>query len=463
MLKRKIDVYLKEWKESKKKALLVTGARQIGKTYSITHFIEENFKHYLIVNFAETPNLIEQFAKIRSADDLLIRILLIGGESMVEGETVIFLDEIQLVYQYREKLIKGTSKFAYQDILTAMKSLSIEGKYRFILSGSMLGVSINNVILYPLGYMDAVEMHPLDFEEYCWAKGIGNSMFSLIRKCFDEESAVDEFVNETFLSLFKEYVLIGGMPEAVTCYIESKNLASVEKIQKQIISKYLSDISSYIESSKEKLIIKSIYQAMPSELNSKNKRFMSSHVLEKGYLNYNDVTDDFLWLTNAGIAIPVYNVSEPLSPLVLASQRKTLKLFLNDIGLLISASLETGVREKLLNDEKSINFGAPYENAVAQELVAHGFGDSLFYFNSKKHGEIDFLVEWKGEVLPLEIKSGKVTPMLTYNHTALNNVMKAYGIKKAFVFGQGNVKKESDSIISLPIYMISFLQKSNQK
>ena len=459
MLKRKVEKQLLLWKDSRKTALLVSGARQIGKSYSVSHFIEGNFKHVVSINFDERLDLIEPFVKIKSYDDLIVRLSIVAGTGLVKGETLIFLDEIQLLYKRREELAEKGSIFDYVDIVTLMKSAASKGDYRFILSGSLLGVTLNSVVLNPLGYMDKLTMHPLDFEEYLWAKGVGEEAISYLRGCFEGLRAVDEEINKQFLCYFREYVLIGGMPEAVQSFMENKNVALVSLIHAQIADEYSSDIVTYVKDKEKKLKIKDLFEAIPSELNAKNKRFVSSHVLDASYLKINPVSDDFLWLTNAGVAIPTYNVADPSSPLLLSCQRKTLKLFNNDVGLLSSSLLDEAGKAKLLMGESQLNYGAPYENAAAEELSAHGFGGNLFYFNSKKHGEVDFVVEYKNEVLPIEIKSGKPNQMLFYNHTALNNIMKTYPIAKAYVFGEGNLLKESGRIIQLPIYMLMFLTK----
>ena len=459
MLKRKIDKTLIEWKNNRKTTLLITGARQIGKTYSIKHFISNNFKHSIIINFAERLDLIDTFVKIKNPADLIMRLSLVDGENLVENETIIFFDEIQILYKRREELLKNGSAFEYLDILTIMKSMSIEGKYRFVLSGSLLGVSLNNIVLNPLGYMDIVKMYPLDFEEYLWSKGVGDKAIEYIKNCFDNTTSVDESINKQFLDYFREYVLIGGLPEVVESFKENKNIKLVNNIQSQIINNYLNDITTYVSDKKEKLRINDIYKAIPSELNSKNKRFMSSHIHDISNLKKEKLDDGFLWLTNAHVALPVYNVTEPCIPLQLSCQRKTLKLFMNDIGLLISCLLDTGIRENLLNNEKEINYGAPYENVCAQELYAHGFNEKLFYYNSKKHGEIDFVIEYKNEVLPIEIKSGKPNQMMIYNHTALNNIINLYHTKKSFVFGESNIVIEKNNKIQFPIYMIMFISK----
>ena len=458
-LRRKVEKQLQLWKDSRKTALLVSGARQIGKTYSIGSFIKDNFEHAVSINFGERLDLIDPFVKIKNYDDLIVRLSLAAGTRLVKGSTVVFLDEIQLLYKRREELSEKGSIFDYADVVTLMKSASLKGEYRFILSGSLLGVTLNSVVLNPLGYMDKLTMHPLDFEEYLWAKEVGEEVISYLKGCFEREEPVDEDINRRLLDYFREYVLIGGMPEAVQSFVSDKNVALVSLIHAQIAEEYSSDIVSYVDDKERKLKIRDLYQAIPSELNSKNKRFASSHVLDANYLRSNPVSDDFLWLTNAGVAIATYNVSDPSSPLLLSCQRKTLKLFSNDVGLLSSSLLDDEGKTKLLLGEGQLNYGAPYENAAAEELSAHGFGGNLFYFNSKKHGEIDFIVEAKNEVLPIEIESGKPNQMLLYNHTALNNIMKTYPISKAYVFGEGNVKNEGGRIVQLPIYMLMFLKR----
>ena len=204
--------------------------------------------------------------------------------------------------------------------------------------------------------------------------------------------------------------------------------------------------------------IRDIYKAIPSELNSKNKRFISSHVVDRQYLKNYNLEDEFIFLINNGVVIPVFNVKEPISPLLLSTERKTLKLFYNDIGLLINSLVKTDIRKKLLLGETFINYGAPYENVVCEELYAHGFIDNIFYYNSKKLGEIDFIIEYNGEVLPIEIKSGKLNESNLYNHKALNNLIKTYNYKESYIFGETNFFKEDNNIYNFPIYMIAFLK-----
>lgn len=459
MLKRKIENVLDFWKKNRKQALLITGARQIGKTYSISTYINKNFENVIEINFAIRTDLIDTFVELDNSKQLLLRLSLFEGSKMKPGKTVIFFDEIQLLYQRRDELKKqGKLSPSSQDLLTAIKSAVLDNEYRFILSGSLLGVCVKDVVLNPVGYLDVYTMYPLDFEEFLWAKGVGETAINHVKEAFIKKEKVDSAIHTSFMKLFDEYALIGGMPEVLNNYIKNQNLHTVQIIQQQIINAYAHDITTYIGDDSQKLRIREIYNAIPSELNSKNKRFISSHVFNKQYLKNNKVEDEFLWLTSAGIAIPTYNIVEASLPLSLSSERKTLKLFMNDIGLLDSMMFSTGVRQKILNKEMNINFGAPFENIAAQELVAHGFDKKLYYYNSKKHGEVDFIVEYNNKVLPIEIKSGKPNEMNIYNHSALNNLIKKFSIEEAYVFGETNVVKENDVIYTLPIYMISFIE-----
>ena len=461
MLRRKIEEKLQFWFENRKQALLVKGARQVGKSFSISSFIKDKFENVIEIDFSKRTDLIDTFALLNNSDDLLLRLSIVAGDKMIENKTAVFLDEIQLVYQRRDKLkSKGELPSKSQDIISAMKSLVAKGQYRFILSGSLLGVAIKDINLNPTGYMDEYKMYPLDFEEFLWAKGVGEQVINYLKNCFEKRVPVDNSINEMFLKYFREYVLVGGMPEAVDAFISKNNLYLVNEAQSQIVNRYKVDITTYIDDDEGlKLRVRDIYNAIPSQLSSKNYRYVSSRVIDKQFLKNNNLEDEFLWLGAAGVALPVFNVTEPTIPLALSRERKTLKLFDNDVGLLISQLVDTGIREKLLNNEKVINYGAPYENAVAQELISHGFDEELFYYNSKAHGEVDFLVTLNNEVLPIEIKSGKLNEQQVYNHSALNNLLKTYNHPLAYVFGETNVVKENDVIYQMPIYMIDFIRK----
>lgn len=458
MLKRKAEKYLNTWLQDRKQALLVTGARQVGKSYLIHRFLKDHFQSVIEIDFSQRGDLIGAFAVLKNANQLLLRLSAVAGEAMIPGKTAIFFDEIQLLYQRRAELRKrGELNLDAIDVITALKALVNQGDYRYVISGSLLGVTLHDIVLNPIGYLDELEMHPLDFEEFLWAKGVGQTAIEHARECFIERKEVDDSVHSLFLDLFQEYVLIGGMPEAVETYISKNNLFLVQNAQEQILKRYAQDITTYIEDEGMKLRIRSIFEAIPSELNSKNRRFMFTHVVDLNYIKRHDLADEFVWLTNAGIAIPSYNVDEPMAPLKLSANRQTLRLFMNDVGMLVASLVDTGIREKLLDGAQEINYGSPYENAAASLLACHGYGKKLYYYNSKKRGEVDFVIEHQGEVLPIEIKSGKPKDTKAYSHGALNNLIKDYHPGMAFVFGKTNVQKENEIIYNLPIYMIEFL------
>lgn len=462
-LKRKLDFTLSEWSKSRKQALLIDGARQVGKTHTALRFAKANYKHVIYLNFAEQNEWIDSFAKLTNSEMILTLLSLYDGANLVPNETLVFFDEIQLVYKRKEDLRKkGVDTHAFTDIITAMKSLVEKETYRFILSGSLLGIYINDVLLDPVGFMDEVTLHPLDFEEFLWAKGVGEEAISSLRSSFIAHTPIPDALHDRFLSLFHEYVLVGGMPEAVNIYLTTGNFQKVQVAQRQIVKRYERDITTYTEGSQEKLHIRELYEAVPSELNSKNKRFVSSHVIERKAFRNTPIEDAFLWLVKSGVAIPTYNVTEARLPLSLSSERKVLKLFYNDTGLLASSLLDDVSCSRWLTGDVSLHYGAPFENVAAQALSASGFGDYLYYFNSKKMGEVDFLVENNGRVLPIEIKSGKANSDLRYNHLALDHLLKATpDIQCAFVFGEANVSSEGDKIWCYPIYLLPFLKKND--
>jgi hypothetical protein len=326
------------------------------------------------------------------------------------------------------------------------------------MSGSLLGVELDDLRSVPVGYMKEIEMYPLDLSEFFEAIGIGQDVMNHLQKCFEERQPVDEFVHERMLEAIRLYLIVGGMPAAVQKYIDTNNLRLVYEEQRGIIRTYKRDITKYDHN--RKLQIEEIYDLIPSELNAKNKRFILKELNEKA--RFSKYEDSFVWLRDAGVAIPAYNTEEPRVPLLLNKQRNLFKLFLNDVGLL-AAMYGGNIQTRLLSKNADINFGAIFENLVAQELYAHGFAEeqrSLYYFNSKKQGELDFVVEYNGNVLPIEVKSGKDYE----RHNALSNVMECedYGIPSAYVFCQENVRVRG-SVTYYPIYMIAFFEQIKMK
>lgn len=437
MIRRDVKVKVENWIKEGKSAFLLTGARQIGKTYLIRQCLKENGLPFVELNFIEDKSLNELFSNVTNTKDLVTRLSLISNVSLEKGKTIIFLDEVQ----------------ECKEFITMIKFLVEEGSFRYILSGSLLGVELSDLRSAPVGYLEIVDMYPLNFKEFIIALGINNSVIESLNDCFINRKAVDDFVHSKMIDLFYLYLIIGGMPEAVDTYIKSNDLKRVEEVHEKIIRLYRVDFSKYEKV--YKLKIREIYDSMPGQLDQKVKRFKFSSIGKN--LEYDRLENSFLWLKDAGVAIPVYNINEPKVPLVISENRNLFKLFFSDVGLLTSF-YPNEVKVAILNKNKGINNGALFENVVAQELLSKGF--ALYYFNSKKQGELDFVIEINGKAVPLEIKSGKDYK----RHSALYNVLKdsSYGIKQAYIFSSGNVET-IDKEIYMPIYMAMFLENTDVK
>lgn len=435
MLKRKISRYIIDYYESTRNALLITGARQTGKTFSIREF-GKTFKAFVEINFVENPEAVEIFKNAHNCSDILLRLSAITNVPLIKGETLIFFDEVQKC----------------PEIVTAIKFLVNEGSYRYILSGSLLGVELKDLRSEPVGYMGVKEMYPLDFEEFISCVGVSDKVISSIRRAWEQRTPVDEFVHTKMMELFRLYLIVGGMPAAVNRYIETNNLQEVMGIQQDIIRLYKRDIAQYDPNNK--LYIEEIFNLIPPELNAKNKRFILKRLNENA--KFERYQNSFLWLANAGVALPVYNVEEPKTPLLLARSRNLFKLFQSDIGLL-AAQYAEGIQLRIIKGDKDINFGSIYENAVAQELVAHGL--SPYYYNNKKRGELDFIIELDGRVIPIEVKSGKDYEV----HRALSNLMdcEEYDLPEALILTNDNLSVKG-RLIYAPIYMSMFLERNNE-
>ena len=435
MLKRKIDSFIKEFFRRSKNALLITGARQIGKTFSVREF-GKKFESFIEINFVENQSAVEIFKTAKNSADILLRLSAMTNIPLIKGKTLIFFDEVQKC----------------PEIVTAIKFLVEEGSYRYILSGSLLGVELWDLRSVPVGYLEVKDMYPLDFEEFLICNNVNKAIISHIKDAFYEKRSVDDVIHVKLLELFRLYLVVGGMPAAVSKYLETNNLQEVLAVQQEIIRLYKWDISQYAY--KNKLKIEEIFDLIPSELNAKNKRFILKSLNQNAKFTYYE--DSFLWLKNAGVALPVYNVEEPKVPLLLAKSRNLFKLFQSDVGLL-AAQYSDGIQLKIIMGQSDINFGAIYENAVAQELTAHDF--NLYYFNSKKQGELDFVVEKDGMILPIEVKSGKDYAV----HRALTNILEnsEYNIKEALVLSNANIKQVG-KILYAPIYMVMLLEKKKE-
>lgn len=436
MLKRKIEKDIGHWIESSDKALLIYGVRQSGKTFIIRHCLEKAGCNYIEFNLIRQPEIISILGSAANTDDLILKLSLYSTQQIIPGKTIFFFDEIQ----------------KYKEIVTRIKFLVEDKRFRYILSGSLLGIELVNLKSAPVGYLQTAAMYPLDFEEFLYAINISGSVIDSLHQSYELTTPVDDIIHKRMLEIFNLYLIIGGMPAAVAKYIETSNIDEVMNEHTAIIEQYKLDFTQY-EADNRKLIISRIYELIPAELNEPNKRFKIGDIQKD--LRYDRITDSFTWLWKAGVALGVFNVTEPSVPLMLNEKSSLFKLFLSDVGLLTSM-YGKACKLKIVSNEGDMNKGAVYENVIAQELCAHGY--PLYYYNSKKYGELDFVIEHMGQALPIEVKSGK-----NYTkHSALNNILrtKEYNVESAYVLSNDNIKVVG-GLVYLPIYMIMFLHPDN--
>ena len=357
-------------------------------------------------------------------------------------DTLVFLDEIQ----------------SYPHLLTMLKFLNQESRYRYIASGSQLGVALSQTPSVPLGSVAIEQMYPLDFEEFLWATGISKEWVERIRESYLREEALDENTHKILLKRFQYYLLVGGMPEAINNYLEDRNMVRVRQVHRDIHQLYRIDASQYDE--EHKLKIRKIYDLIPSNLENKKKRIIYKNIENKQGKTFSDYADEFEYLTNSGVALEVSAISNPRFPLAESEQKRLVKLYLNDVGLLTNLLYELNVNA-VLQDIKSINLGTVYESVVAQELAAHGF--RLHYYDNKKKGEVDFLIDdyYTLKALPLEIKSGKDYT----EHSALTKFLETpdYAIDRAIVFSNEREIFKKKGTTYLPIYYCMFLQSEHRE
>ncbi len=432
MLERKIEKHINEWINNPRRALLVTGARQVGKTYSIRKCLKENNSRYLEINLILDPEYIKALRQSTTIDDLKFNLSALSDFQFVDDETFLFIDEVQ----------------EYKEIVTKIKFWVDDGRIKFILSGSLLGVELRDLGSAPVGYLDEYDMFPLDYEEFIRASGVTEDVIHHLRDCFDERRPVSDVVNTKMMNHLTRYLVIGGMPAAVEAYVERGNAGEVTVIQENIIKQYKIDFTKY-ETEDKKLMLTAIYDQIPSQLLKQNKRFNYSDIRQK--LRFEKLESSFLWLKYSGTAIAALNVTEPRMALRQNEKSSLLKLYSSDVGLL-TCQYGNIFRSKLLFGEDKLNLGGVYENFVAQELNSHGY--PVYFYCSHKLGELDFVIEHGGSVLPIEVKSGKDY----YTHSAINRTVSngEYGVEEAFVFAPCNIEKR-DRITYFPAYMAAFI------
>lgn len=441
MLNRKFTSVLEQYlTENTNKILLVNGARQIGKSYLIRYVGKKLYPHFVEINLQKDKEGPAIFSHVHTTQELYMQVSTIANEILGnKSDTLIFLDEIQV----------------YPHLLTMLKFLREDGRYHFIASGSQLGIALAETTSVPMGSVAIETMYQLDFEEFLWANGAGKEAIDGMRDLFEKRQPLPEGMHRYILQQFQYYLLVGGLPDAVNHFVESHNMREVRDIHRDIHELYRTDASQYDE--ERKLMIRRIYDMVPSQLENRKKRIVYQNIEDKKGKHFADYQDEFEYLIESGITLEVKAVSQPKYPLAESSSKNLLKLYLNDVGLLTYLLYGLNINA-VLQDERSINLGTVYESVVAQELRAHGF--KLYYYDNKKKGEVDYLINDYSttQVLPLEIKSGKDYK----EHSALSKFLdeKEYNIHQAIVFSNEPHVWQEKGIWYMPIYYIMFLQKS---
>lgn len=431
MLKRKIISQLIKWKNNPhKRALLVKGARQVGKTYSILQFAKENYDYCVYINFEETPDYKEIFAGNLDIITLIKQFTLnIPHVKLEPGKTVIFLDEIQSCPRAR----------------TALKFLSIDGRFDIIASGSMLGINYKEVPSYPVGYVDYLHMYSLDFEEFLWANGYGEEAIPTLKEYFDKKEPVPPSIHDNLLQLFREYIVVGGMPRVVDAYTNNHDFQEVLNLQRAIIEDYTDDIKKYAEGV-EKNKARACFLSIPQHLAKDYKKFKYS-IVEKGG-SARKYGGSLMWLYDAGIINFCYNLAKPEAPLEGNAKSDVFKVYMRDTGLLVSM-LEDGTQKDIIDGNLGIYKGAIYENIIADILGKQE--RKLYYFEYNGQLEVDFIIRWQNIVTAVEVKAATSTKA-----KSLTSIINNYGVKQGIKLSANNLSV-NDEVINFPLYMTMFL------
>ena len=441
MLQRKIQSKIVDYLENgSNKILVLDGARQIGKSYIIRHEGQKRFENYIEIDLIEDKRGDRVFEGTRNKEDFYLRLSTIAGDKMKEKEnTLVFLDEIQ----------------AYPEMLTLLKFLKQDDRFTYIVSGSQLGIALDQTLSKPGGKIEVVKMYQLDFEEFLWANNVGEEFIYHARECFEKKIALTEALHRRMMELFKLYLLVGGLPDAVNTFLETRNIVRVRAAQAEVYELYKGDASQYDK--EHKLKIERIYELVPSYLENKKKRVRFNQIENKEQARAVQYQDEFEYLVNSGICNEVKAISNPKFPLVESESKNLLKLYYNDVGLLTRILYQYNIAA-IMDEQKSINLGTVYELVVCSELSAHGF--PLFYYDNKKKGEIEFLVNDYDHlsVVPIEVKSGKDYDL----HASPDAFVEApeYNIQEALVLSNEREVRQQGKVTYLPIYYAMFLRPS---
>ncbi len=436
MLKRKVIEQLASWKaDPNRKPVILKGCRQCGKTFAALHFAQEHYGSVVYINFFESPQAKEIFAGSLDVDQIVMMASALLGSSarFVPGETAVILDEIQECPQAR----------------TALKFFSLDGRYDVIGTGSLLGVAGygSEPASVPVGYETVIDMHPLDFEEFCWANGISTEMIDMLRSCLQAEAPVPPALHSRMRELMLQYAVVGGMPEAVKSFVLNHDASKVLQIQRNIVRAYEDDMVKYAPAA-DKPLIKQCFQSIPRQLAKENKKFQYS-LVKKGSTAAR-FAGSLQWVEDAGITVRCRNLSITELPLDGNAIEDQFKVYMADTGLFASM-LEDGTQFDILNGNLLAYKGAVFENLIADILSK--MGRPLYYFKKDSGLELDFVIRYKGACTPLEVKASDG------NAKSLKTVLRhpeKYHVDQAIKLADLNVGR-SGGVLTLPLYMAFLL------
>ncbi len=439
MLKRKMYEKLLDWKNNRgQHCLLIKGARQVGKTYIVREFGKAEYESFIEINFLEHPEFKIIFDGDRSAETIFKNISYnIPNVKLVPHKTLLFLDEIQKCANAR----------------TALKFLAQDERFDVIASGSLLGLAygrdddkeVEEIESIPVGYEKPIMMYPLDFEEFLWAYGYGKDTISYLKSFYDTKEKVPEQINEKYLSLIREYIVVGGMPEVVADFMENKDFSRVQEIQDKVLASYADDISQHAKGS-EKVKVRSCYDSIPRQLARENKKFKYSEIEKKATAR--KFGDSIQWLSDASMVNICLNTTTPQLPLKAYEKDNEFKVYMNDTGLLMALYGFTTKQALLNNKLKGAAKGGIYENLVAQMLIQRGY--SLHYYKPDDNSELEFVIEKDMEIAPVEVKAGNTATV------SLDRFIERFGSANAYKVAGSNVGINGVKL-TIPHYMVMFL------
>ena len=436
MFYRKIEERINRYYADKNaKILVIDGARQIGKSFIIRETGKKFFKHFVEINLKDDSEGDKLFESVRTTEDFYLQVSALYGNNLGDvSDTMIFLDEIQV----------------YPHLLTMLKPLKADARYRYICSGSLLGITLQHTFI-PMGSIDEVKMFPMDFEEFLLANNVGKDVISYLRKCFADQTPPSEGIHKTILGLFKRYLLSGGLPDSVKAFVEAKNVYTMRENQALTYKYYSDDAAKYDK--EHSLKIRRIYDYLSSYMENKVKRIQFKKIEDAPKASMGRYQDEFDYLLSSGCVLGAKAISNPVFPLCESASKNLIKLYYNDVGLLTNLLYKNNI-DAVLNKDSGVNLGSVYETACAMELSAHGH--DLYYFDSKKVGGVDFLINdyENTSILPIEIKSGNDQN----NFRAIPKLVKEpYNLQKGYIFGNENGISSKSNLVTFPIYMIMFL------